>query len=228
MSCDRRFRRELSEMAPGDTTVGSRPEWIAAYACDRTGAYHDDLARAAFEHQLGPIWSGVHRAPPHVRCLFAAFALHAARQRDDAGSLLGDLATALPPGNGATPLTLPERVVATADRVLEDIEMIRPCVRVAERHAYTTTAMMGVLTHARERAGVLSPGQFNWAKLVDRGLWYALLMPPNPFVEGAGAHAHFMAELAAGAPLFTAQIEPAMQSACAHRHQDAAAAQRRF
>jgi DNA modification methylase len=25
MSCDRRFRRELSEMAPGDTTVGSRP-----------------------------------------------------------------------------------------------------------------------------------------------------------------------------------------------------------
>jgi intracellular multiplication protein IcmP len=226
-------KRELRNPAwgqrprPGDLSLHPA-EWIAAYARDSRGAYHDDLSRAAFAQQLGPVWSGVHAAAPHVRCLFAAFALHADRQRADAGSFLGDLATALPPGNGDTPLALADWVIKIADRILQDVEMIRPCVQIAARHAYTATAIMGVLQHARDRAGVLNPGLFNWLKLVDRALWYPLVMPPNPYAEGAGAYAHFVAEGMAEVPLFTPHIEPALASVRAQTHQTAAAAQRRF
>ena len=210
---------------PGDMSLHT-PEWIAAYATDRNG-FNEDLARAAFAAQLGSMWLGVTDAPAHVRCLFAAFALHANRSRDDAARFLGDLAVSLPPSNGDAPLTLPPDVGAQAAVILQDMEMIAPCVQIASRHAYTAPALMGVLLHARDRAGVLNPGLFAWLKLVDRTLWYALVMPPNPYVEAAGAQAHFLAETIAEAPIFTPQIEPALEATRAGDHQNAVTEQRR-
>ena len=169
--------------------------------------------------QLGKPWTGVHAAAPHVRCLFAAFALQADRQRDDACSYLGDLAVSLPPGNGDVPLALPPRVVAQADRILEDAGIVGRCAEVAARHAYTTTAMMGVLNCTRKRAGILSPGQFNWLKLVDRTLWYALVWPPNPYTEAGGAQAHYNAEIEAGRPLLVPFVDPALRAIRVHRDQ---------
>jgi len=63
----------------------------------------------------------------------------------------------------------------------------------------------------RKRAGVMAPAQFNWLKLVDRRLWYALhsLGMPNPYVEARGARDHYAAECLIGEPIHAPSIDRA-------------------
>ena len=209
---------------PGDVSLHT-DEWIAAFARSSTGEYSDEIAEASLVRQLGTSWTGVHDAAPHVRCLFAAFALQADRQRDNAVFYLGDLAVSVPPGDGDVPLVLPAKVIAQADRILADRPLVADCAKAAARHAYTTTAMMGVLAFTRRRSGTFSPGLFNWLKLVDRNLWYALVWPPNPYTEAGGVYAHYHAELEAGRPLFMPFVGPALRAIRVHQDK-AEAAQR--
>lgn len=184
----------------------------------RDGHYDEEGAALELTRQLGAEWHGVAMAAPHVRCIFAALALHAGRKRDEALQLLGDLATSLPDGCGdgpagpAEPLAFPPEVVARADAVLTDATLVAPCSAVAGQHAFTATALMSVLTLARSQAGVLAPAAFNVLKLVDRRLWYALhslgfpggqnpAEQPNPRIEAVGARDHWAAERDAGQPL---------------------------
>jgi hypothetical protein len=119
------------------------------------------------------------------------------------------------------PLRFSPAVVADVDNLLADGTLIAPALAVAGRFAFTTTVMMGLLMHARRRAGVLAPGQFAFLKLVDRNLWYALHAlgfpvsdeqdgpMPNPRIEALGARAHWEAERAAGEALYQPHIEAA-------------------
>lgn len=197
------------------------PEWAARFARGPDGGFDGSAARRALAAQLGPLWEGPDRAAPHVRCLFAAFALHAARCRDEARDLLGDTAESLPhaPGEGAAgpseALAFGSDVVARADAWLRHPHVARPCAKVAARHGFTAPALMTVLCHARERAGVLNPGMFAFLQFVDRPLFLAcdaLGFPvpgtpwhrgpaPMPATEAAGAREHWAAECEAGGPL---------------------------
>ena len=216
-------------------------EWIERHAV-RDGRYDDAAARAELARQLGPLWQGVAGALPHVRVLYAAFALHLVQRRSDALGLLGDMAeglSALEPGEGpAGPehaLRLPAAVVAVADEVLRDPEVAGPAKAVTVLHGYTTPAVMNLLNEARRRSGVLAPAQFNGLKLVDRQLWYALHslgfpaeglgqdQHPNPLVEAIGARDHWAAERAARGPLAVPAIARAAAAVCAAAG-DAAAA----
>jgi len=47
-----------------------------------------------------------------------------------------------------------------ANAFLGDAELVAPALAIANRHAYTHTALMELLNAARLRAGVLAPGQF--------------------------------------------------------------------
>jgi len=195
---------------PSDVALHA-PEWIRAHAWDPKRGYRTDWARRELACQLGPPWTGVAHAPAHVRCLFAGFALHAARHREDAARFLGELAEALPRTKGDTIPELPGAVVAQADLILRDPALAGPCAEVAAWHAFQSTAMLGVLAHARKRAGVMAPAQFNWLKLVDRRLWYALhsLGMPNPYVEARGARDHYAAECLIGEPIHAPSIDRA-------------------
>ncbi len=215
--------RGLALVAPADgeprpADPALRPEeWVSRFAM-RDGQYDEQRAAEELTRQLGAEWRGVAGAAPHVRCMFAAFALHAGRKRDEAMALLGDLATSLPDGYGdgptgpAAPLAFSEAVVARADAVLTDATLVVPCMEAAGQHAYTAPALMSVLTLARAQAGVLAPAGFNFLKLVDRRLWYALhslgfpggqnpAEQPNPRIEALGARDHWAAERDAGHPL---------------------------
>lgn len=199
-------------------------EWMPLFASGKDGGYSEDRAKAELVNQLGALWTCVAEAAPHVRCLFAAFALHAARRRADAIELLGDLAESLPNGKGEArsgpdaSLSFSQRVVAKADTILSHPDLGGPCIAVAAQHAYAATAMMSVLTLAREQAGVLAPAQFAFLKLVDRRLWYALhslgfpgsqnrAEQPNPRIEALGARDHWAAERDAGQPLQEPSLE---------------------
>lgn len=212
--------REQPLVAPRDGTP--RPndfalhtgEWIERHAWDRKRGYREDLARQELVRQLGPAWTGPAAAEPHARVLFAAFALHAARERASAASFLGDLAQDLPKIASDEPLQISAHLIDQADRILADAPMIAPCVEIAARHGFQATALMAVLEHGRSRAGVLAPGQFNVLKLVDRRLWYALhsMGMPNPYVEARGARDHLAAERLIGEPLHTPSIDRAVLS----------------
>ena len=211
---------------PADPALHGR-EWVARHTVDKDG-YNEALAREELTRQLGPAWTGLAGATPHVRAMLAVFALHAARRRDAAMALLGDLASALPDGRAdgpagpLAPLAFDARAIAKADAHLADRALWDPCAEVASRHAFTAPALMSVLTFARERAGVLAPGQFAFLKLIDRRLWYALhalgfpggqnrAEQPNPRVEAVGARDHWAAECDLGQPL----VEPSLDRALA-------------
>ena len=193
-------------------------EWIQRFAVGGGGCFDAELAVQALGLQLGPVWGGLEGAAPQVRCMFAVFALHSSRRRDDALHLLGILSKSLPveprdgPGGPPAPLAFGQDAVAEADRVLLDRRLIASCKEVASKHAFTAPAMMSVLTLARAQAGVLAPAQFAFLKMVDRQLWYALhslgfpggqnrAEQPNPRIEAAGARDHWAAERDVGHPL---------------------------
>ena len=190
------------------------PEWIARHAWHAKTGFQPALCRLALSHQLGPAWTGPASAQPHARFLFAAFALHAVRERAEATRLLGDFAEHVARCARQDAVAMSAELVVRADVILADRDVTAGCVEVAGRHAFQTTALMAVLEHARDKAGVLAPAQFNGLKLVDRGLWYALhsMGMPNPYVEALGARDHLAAERMAGRPLLSPSIDRAVLS----------------
>lgn len=204
-------------LRPCDPALHTR-DWVLRFAAGGDGTLDLEKARDALSLQLGPAWTGLADASPQVRCLFAAFALHTARQRDEAVAFLGVLSSSLPidagdgPSGPTAPLRFSATAVAKADRILSDAALIDPCLLAADRHAFTAPALMSVLTLARKQAGVLAPAQFAFLKLVDRPLWYALhalgfpggqnpAEQPNPRIEAVGARDHWAAECDLGQPL---------------------------
>lgn len=205
-------------------------EWIKRYANRPDGSLDETAAARALARQLGPKWTGFAEAAPHVRFLFAAFALHLAGRREEAFLLLGDLAEKLPRDgkdgkNGpAKPLRFPTVLSDEADRFLEDAALYAPVRALAQKHAYTSTALMSVLNEARRRSGVLPPATFNAIKLVDRPLWYALHSlgfpgdgpgqnsHPNPRIEALGSRDHWASERMVKMPLVTPSVGQALAS----------------
>ncbi|MDB5399279.1 MAG: hypothetical protein JWQ55_1297 [Rhodopila sp.] len=205
-------------------------EWIARYATRPDGSFDEAGARHALAAQLGPRWRGVERASPHVRAMFAVFALHLAERRVEAQRLLGILSAGLAepgkdqPEGPEDPLVLPEAVVAQADAILRDYQICTPAELVASNHGFTHPALMSLLNASRLASGVMAPGQFAWLKLVDRAFWYALhalgfesegfgrYLHPNPRIEAAGARDHWAAERIAGRPLPYPDIDRAMEA----------------
>jgi intracellular multiplication protein IcmP len=229
----RRLRLVEPEKAPRPADYAQTPEeWIALHATRKDVGFVEADARRALAAQLGPRWQGPEHAAPHVRALFTVFALHLAEHRTEAQRLLGELSEALAdPGKEtsagpASPLALPQAVIAKADALLASFsfDIRSPADRVAAANAYTHPALMSLLNESRLAAGVLAPAQFAWLKLVDRPLWYALhslgfetegfgrYLHPNPRVEAAGARDHWAAERIAKRPLGIPDIERALEA----------------
>ena len=212
-------------------------EWMARYAAAPDGQYDHVAAEIELACQLGPVWQGIRQAAPHVRVLYAAFALHLAQRRQDSLALLGDLAEALAepvpgegPGGPEKPLVVSAVIAALAALAADhlcDPAVAAPAKTITARHAYTAPALMSLLTEARRCSGVLAPAQFNSLRLVDRKLWYALhslgfpteslgeYPHPNPLIEAIGARDHWASECLLGIPLHTPQTRRAEAAICA-------------
>lgn len=238
--------RELGAVAPAEGEP--RPadpalhacEWAERFASDPDGGFSEARARQELARQLGPLWAGYQAAAPRVRTMFAVFALFAARHREDAVDLLGDLAEAVPSGRGEgpegplTPLEVPAAVAARADDWMRDPEIRGPAERIAAGHAFTHTALMSVLCLARERSGVLNPGLFAFLQLLDRRLYLALdcLGAPTaglpwhrsaaqaPYAEALGVREHWATEREIGRPLYVPAVEMAAHAVRAAAAED--------
>ncbi len=206
------------------------PTWGMALSSEAFLRHHDLLeatatgwtlrearAEAVFAAQRGPPWR---EAPLHARALAGLLALRvlaltaptaeAERLKRRAGALWGTLARAAADHSAGDYLP-PAAVFTPIQRETEPVLQSEALAPVLAGHAYTATVLLRLLAEARE-GGVLPPALFTWLKGVDRPLWYALnsLGRRMPFVEAAGALAHYRAERVAGFAMPAPRIDAAM------------------
>ncbi len=157
-------------------------------------------ANKIFAIQLGPLWTGINRVPPHVKALFAAFA---ARLNGD-GKGAADLFAHI---NRSSTTKLDFTGADALCKKHYDTKLVQ---KIVQSHAYLLPLMAEMLVAARTD-GVQASADFLWLKPVDRRLWYMLntVGRQTPFVEVAGPFAHWMAEKEMGSRLLVPMVEEA-------------------
>ncbi len=160
-------------------------------------------ANRVFALQLGPMWRGVKKTPPHVQALFAAFAARINADSKGAQKLFTHI-------NQSSA----SRLDFTGTEELLKKHADTPIVKQIEHaHGWLLTVMAEMLLAARSD-GVQATADFLWLKPVDRRLWYMLntVGRQTPFVEVAGPFAHWMAEKEAGRKLVVPMVEEATRA----------------
>jgi intracellular multiplication protein IcmP len=173
----------------------TRKEWNRIEVSLRRGQ-----ANKVFALQLGPLWQGVERLPPHTRALFAAFAARNQNDTKAAENLLAHISR-----SSAKKLDF-----MGTDELLKKHLNTKPVQQIINSHAYVLTVMASMLVAARED-GVQASADFLWLKPVDRRLWYMLntVGRQTPFAEVAGPFAHWIAEREIGRRLIVPMVEEA-------------------
>jgi intracellular multiplication protein IcmP len=156
-------------------------------------------ANKVFAMQLGPLWAGPEKLPPHVKALFAIFC---ARYQGDPAAV--------------TMLRQLSRTAVTKldfngiDQLLKKHGSDKAVVKIMESHAYVMTVMASMLALAR-LDGVQASADFLWLKPLDRRLWYTLntVGRQTPFPEVAGIYGHWIAERDMGRKLLVPMVDEA-------------------
>lgn len=136
--------------------------------------------------QMGPIWQGANRLPPHAKALFAIFCARIEHQPDEARSYIYELAAEAAKG---------EMHYKRTDEFLKKYGNAKAVQMCLKRHAYVYTVMASLLELARTD-GVFASADFLWLKPLDRNLWYILNTVGRQVApaEVAGPWAHWLAE----------------------------------
>ncbi|MEJ0061721.1 MAG: hypothetical protein WDO70_00585 [Alphaproteobacteria bacterium] len=210
---------QFSARSTGAEIPAQLPLFAEALSPEEWLAYHDikladglperEAVRRALIGQLGARWAGPQALPPHLRALYAAFALKGIQKRTESDDLLSEIAVCW---SAKTGFHMPLKLAKKIDEIIGDPEVGGKALQIASKHAYTTTALLGVLRWGRTMGGVLAPATFLWLRGMDRNLWYPLnnLGRRSFHSEAAGAMAHFMAEQAAKKPLPIPRIDTAL------------------
>lgn len=185
----------LEEVRPERQEGMTRRDWDRVSVVLKRGE-----ANKVFAMQLGPVWQGVNRLPPHIKALFAAFAARINADSKTAARLLSQLSAS---SRGKLDFS-------GVDALLNKYKESPRVKQIAETHAYVLTVMASMLEGARED-GVQASADFLWLKPLDRRLWYTLNVVgrQTPFVEVAGIFAHWVAEKEAGQKLMIPMVTEA-------------------
>lgn len=188
----------LEEVRPQRREGMSRSEWDKVEVLLRRGR-----ANKIFAMQLGMLWPGPEKLPPHARALFSAFIARLNADSKPASELLMQLARTC---------TKQLDITGTDELIKKHIKT-EAVQKLLNTHAYTYTVMMGALKGARED-GVQASADFLWLKPLDRRLWYTLntVGRQTPFVEVAGIFAHWRSEQEAGRRLLVPMVEEATKA----------------
>lgn len=188
----------LEEIRPQRKEGMTRKEWDKIEVVLKRGN-----ANRIFALQLGPVWRGINKLPPHTRALFAAFAARINADSAPAADLLKQL-SASPKG---------KLNMSGVDALIKKHEGTKRVQQIIQSHAYVKTVMASMLEAARED-GVQASADFLWLKPMDRKLWYILntVGRQTPFVEIAGIFAQWVAEKEAGRKLNVPIIEEATKA----------------
>ena len=153
---------------------------------EKTASIRRGDAKRVFTLQLGPLWNGFTRCPPHGLALAAVFMARMNRDKDSAAAILTDLDKNFTTGNCNYSLI---------NKVINKYQNEMIVQEVLVQHAYFLTVMASLLMASRDD-GVVPASEFLWLKPVDRRLWYMLnsVGRQTPFAEVGGPFAHWCAE----------------------------------
>ncbi len=188
----------VPEQLPLFAEALSPEEWLAYHEIPVMGSKIDaNKAYQALVPQLGKRWEGPLKLPLHAQALFAAFALKHVRKRKECETLLNQLALSWSPEKG---FNLSLKVRRQIRAIIKDPKLGGALRKVADQHAFETTALLRALATARQEGGILAPAEFLWLRGHDRTLWYPFnnLGRKSYHAEAAGAMVHYTNELIAG------------------------------
>jgi len=186
----------LEEVHPPRREGMARKEWNRIEVVLKRGA-----ANKLFALQLGQLWHGVDKLPPHSRALFAAFAARLNADSKSAGTIFNRLSIS----------SVTSKLDMTGvNELLQKHINTKSVQRIIRSHAYVLTVMASMLEGARED-GVQASADFLWLKPFDRRLWYTLntVGRQTPFAEVAGIFAHWIAEKDAGRKILVPMVDEA-------------------
>lgn len=189
----------------GDPTEGPslKPlEWLRDNKIALTKRDHlDEVAAAnAFERQLGPHWNGLESAAVHVQAMAVMAIMNLQQKKEEVKAFRYKLADIYVNRTPAAAEPLVRKLMAP---YIADKKMVEIINNRASRHAFTNTALIGLVgwggpfqNWGGGTAGVMAPPMYRWLKKVDRTMWYALnnIGRRSFLTEGAGAISHFLAE----------------------------------
>jgi len=175
------------------------PEWMLLNGVTMTaeGKVNDEEAEAAFRKQLGKPWTGVDFASLHVKAIMVSSMLILMKGGTDKSvtSFRDQVAVAFTSKNYKAVRALVDDKLK--GRLKEKIE------EVAAKHAYTNTALLGVMGYCGAfpdwgggEGSINAPAFYNWLKGIDRLCFYVIQQHGRKkyFVESAGAVSHFQVE----------------------------------
>lgn len=185
----------LQEHKPKPREGMTRKEWNRTEVTLKRGH-----ANKVFSIQVGTLFQGVNRLPPHARALFAAFAARYNSDSKASYALLRHI-------NQSSGKKLD---FSGTDELLKKYENTKYIQRIINSHAYVLTVMASMLEAAR-MDGVQATSDFLWLKPIDRRLWYMLntVGRQTPFVEVAGPFSHWVAEKEMDRRLLVPMVEEA-------------------
>jgi intracellular multiplication protein IcmP len=196
---------KATHRAPGDPVPAELPLFAEALSPEEWLAFHKipinenkadrEYMDNSFSIQLMDQWKGVQKAPAYVQILLASFALKTVRKRLESDDILGRLALCWD-HKGGLKLSRDPGLLKLARKTLKDKSIASQTLKQCNRHAFTTTALLGALELARSEGGVLAPSQFLWLRGHNRTLWYPLnnLGRQAFHTEAMGAMSHYRAE----------------------------------
>ena len=148
-------RNKLLEERRGQPQEGmSRKEWDRVHVTLKRGE-----ANKIFAMQVGPLWKGASKLPPHAKALFVAFAARINEDTKVCADLLARINT-----SSAKRLNF-----AGVDEFCKKYEGTKLVQKIIKSHAYVLTIMASMLEAARQD-GVQTTADFLWLKPVDRKL----------------------------------------------------------
>ncbi|MFA6037394.1 MAG: type IVB secretion system coupling complex protein DotM/IcmP [Legionellales bacterium] len=162
-----------------------------------------DKAEQVFAKQLGPVWRGLQKTPPHARALMAVFAAHTNQDKSNVSKLIEQFGRSS--GEGKLDFT-------GVDEVLKKHYRSKPLQQAMHSHAYLYGVIASMLEVSRT-SGVLSSSDFIWVKPLDRPLWYIVntVGRRTCMSEIAGPISHWLAEKAMGRTLTQPMVKNAVK-----------------
>ena len=165
----------------------------------------EDKANRVFSQQLGALWEGQDKLPPHIKALFAVFVARAEHEPEVARNYLKKLAISAAKGQ----IDYSE----TEELLKKYYPKSKPTHLIEKRHAYVATVMTSMLEVARTD-GVLASADFLWLKPVDRRMWQTLNNVGRSVTpcEVAGIYAHWLVEKQLLRPIAVPMVEQATKA----------------
>ena len=189
-------------------------EWLAYNGVQvPDGNVDKESAARHFKKQLRGLWKGPAKLKNYEQILLAAFCLKAARKREQGDEMMGRVAKCWSHDKGLE-LSKDPKLLKDARAVFKNKDLCGGTLKICNQHAFTTTALLGALDHARAEGGVLAPAQFVWLRGHDRTLWYPLnnLGRQSFHMESIGAMSHYKSERRTRRPIPVPKVEDAVKT----------------